>query len=108
VLAKARRRVERWLVDGSAHPRYAEAWRRVLAQEPEQVAESLVDPGETMRALRQSSPFAGALDPRERWRILRRLPINRDAAETPFEVENQLAADLEAKEKEIVGERGHD
>lgn len=70
VLAKARERVERWRQDGSVHPRYAEAWHEILARTPEGVAERLVDPGETMRALRQCSPFAGALDPRERWRIL--------------------------------------
>jgi hypothetical protein len=71
VLAKARERVERWLTDGSVHPRYAQAWRRVLALEPEEISQRLTDPGETMCALRQCSPFAGALAPRERWRILR-------------------------------------
>ncbi len=60
------------LRDGSVHPRYAEAWRRVLSLTPEEISERLADPGETMCALRQSSPFAGALAPRERWQILRR------------------------------------
>ncbi len=72
ILAKARERVEGWLRDGSVHPRYAGAWRRLLSAQPEEVLSRLVDPGETMRALRQCSPFAGALEPRERWRILRR------------------------------------
>ncbi len=71
VLARARERVEDWLRDGSVHPRYAEAWRRLLSSQPDEILTRLVDPGETMRALRQCSPFAGALDPRERWRILR-------------------------------------
>ena len=71
VLAKARERVERWRLDGSVHPNYAEAWSRVLAQTLEEISDRLADGGETMRALRQSSPFAGALTPRERWRILR-------------------------------------
>lgn len=71
VLAKARQRVERWIVDGSVHPRYADAWRRLLSMSPEEISQRLVDRGETMCALRQCSPFAGALDPRERWRILR-------------------------------------
>ncbi len=70
ILAKARERVEGWLLDGSVHPRYAEAWRRLLSAEPVAVLSRLVDPGETMRALRQCSPFAGALSPRERLRIL--------------------------------------
>ncbi len=73
ILSKARQRVESWLADGSTHPRYAEAWRHLLSSEPEEVLKRLVDPGETMRALRQCSPFAGALDPRERWRILRQV-----------------------------------
>ncbi len=72
VLAKARTRVERWRVDGSVHLHYANAWHRLLSQSPEEVAERLTDPGETMCALRQCSPFAGALAPRERWQILRR------------------------------------
>jgi hypothetical protein len=72
VLAKARERVERWRLDGPVHPRYAEAWRRVLSLSPEEISERLVDPGETMCALRQCSPFAGALAPPERWQILRR------------------------------------
>jgi len=72
VLTKARARVESWLLDGSVHPRYAEAWRRVLSCEREEISERLTDPGETMCALRQCSPFAGALVPRERWQILRR------------------------------------
>ena len=73
VVSRARQRVEGWLLDGSVHPRYAEAWRRVLSSEPEEVLRRLVDPGETMCALRQCSPFAGALAPRERWRILRQV-----------------------------------
>ncbi len=71
VLAKARARVERWRRDGSVHPRYTEAWLRLLSLEPGEVLAHLVDPGETMCALRQCSPFAGALTPQERWQILR-------------------------------------
>ncbi len=72
VLSRARERVEGWLRDGSVHPRYAEAWLRLLSSDRDKVLRRLVDPGETMRALRQCSPFAGALAPRERWQILRR------------------------------------
>ncbi len=72
VLSNARKRVAGWLADGSVHPRYAEAWRRLLSSATEEILARLVDPGEAMRALRQCSPFAGALAPRERWQILRR------------------------------------
>lgn len=71
VLTRARQRVEGWRRDGSVHPRYAEAWSRLLALEPEEISERLVDPREAMCALRQCSPFAGALAPQERWQILR-------------------------------------
>lgn len=71
ILLKARRRVEGWLADGSVHPHYAEAWREILTLGPEQLAKRLIDPAEKMRALRQCSPFAGALTPQERWEILR-------------------------------------
>ncbi len=72
VLHRARERVESWLRERSVHPRYAEMWQRELSLSPEEISRRLVDPGETMRALRQCSPFAGALAPRERWQILRR------------------------------------
>lgn len=71
VLTKARERVRGWLADGSVHPRYAQAWDHLLALSPAEISDCLVDPGERMRALRQCSPFAGALSPQERWRILR-------------------------------------
>ncbi len=71
LLVRARERVEEWLRDKSVHPRYAEAWRRLLSSELDEILRRLVDPGEAMCALRQCSPFAGALDPQERWQILR-------------------------------------
>lgn len=71
ILAAARRRVAEWLVSGATARPYAEAWEELLSAAPEDIAERLVDPSERMRALRQCSPFAGALDPRERWAILR-------------------------------------
>ncbi len=72
LLAKARQRVEGWLADASVHPRYAAAWQDVLALSLEEISERLTEASETMRALRQCSPFAGALTPRERWNVLRR------------------------------------
>ena len=72
LLAKARERVEGWLADASVHPRYATAWQGILALSLEKITERLTAPDETMRALRQCSPFAGALSPQERWSVLRR------------------------------------
>lgn len=72
VLERARERVVRWLRDGAAHP-YAAAWSRALALPVDDLRAFLTDDGEEARTLRQASPFAGALDPRERWAILRSL-----------------------------------
>lgn len=71
LLEAARRRVAGWLEDRSVHPAYAGAWARALAGPLEDLVRLLTDPGEEARALRQCSPFAGAVEPRERWRIWR-------------------------------------
>ena len=72
LIGRARRRVEDWLHDGTVARVYAEAWRDILARPVEEVARFLEDPGERARQLRQTSPFAGVLDPRARWAIWRR------------------------------------
>lgn len=77
LLDMARARVEGWLRESSSirpHGKiWAEAWRELLAGEPGAVARAIVDDSERGRALRQSTPFAGALDPRERWRLWARV-----------------------------------
>jgi hypothetical protein len=80
ILERARERVRGWLGDGSvAHP-WAEAWSAVLSLPAEQVAAVLTDTGQRARDLRQTSPFAGALDARTRWAILRRVREGRPPA----------------------------
>jgi hypothetical protein len=71
VLARARARVEGWGAERSVPDRFVTAWREVLAASPEHIARVLVEPTEAMHELRQVSPFAGALSPRARWRVLR-------------------------------------
>jgi len=70
ILERARTRVREWL---SAHPGAyaARAWSAILERPIPEIAALLTDPGERARELRQSTPFAGALDPRERWRLWR-------------------------------------
>jgi len=72
LVERARARVGEWLRDGSVARPYAEAWQAVLAEPVEAVARLLGDPGERARQLRQTSPFAGVLDPKARWSIWRR------------------------------------
>ncbi|MFO7561753.1 MAG: hypothetical protein R6X02_03865 [Enhygromyxa sp.] len=69
LLEQARARVEAWLTEGAGAHRYAQAWRELLAGDVEAVARAIVEDTERARALRQSTPFAGVLDPRERWRL---------------------------------------
>lgn len=72
VLETARRRVEGWLASaGDPPPLYARKWAEVLAGDPSSVATFLIERSELADELRQSSPFAGALSPRERWAIWR-------------------------------------
>lgn len=69
----ARERVASWLADRSVARAYAEAWRDILAGDIPGIRRALVDDGEQGRALRQCTPFAGAIDPRTRWRLWARV-----------------------------------
>jgi hypothetical protein len=69
LLEHARARVDGWLAERSASDHYAMAWRELLAGDPESVARAIVEDSERARALRQCTPFAGVLDPRERWQL---------------------------------------
>jgi hypothetical protein len=75
VLDDARRRVHDWLTaareNRSPAPEYAQRWSAVLAGEPSDIAAFLVERSDLADELRQSSPFAGSLEPRERWKIWR-------------------------------------
>lgn len=81
VLHRARERAAAWLRDGSAHRWYADAWLQVLAGQPAQIAEFLTDVGQRACALRQNSPFAGALTAQERKAVLQ--PFERRANDEP-------------------------
>jgi hypothetical protein len=69
VLDRARARLNEWARTGAVPRHYLAAWRRVLSLPTDELRAALIDPGEETRALRQVSPFAGALQPQERWRI---------------------------------------
>jgi len=71
ILDAARRRVDGWLVSGTTAPAAAAKWAAILAGDLPSIAAFLVERGELADELRQSSPFAGALHPRERWAIWR-------------------------------------
>jgi hypothetical protein len=71
VLENARRRVQAWLAREGEPRFYARKWAEVLAGDPASIAAFLVERSEIADELRQSSPFAGALKPQERWQIWR-------------------------------------
>lgn len=68
-LGNARTRVRGWLAQGSVHPFYAEAWSALLERPLEEVCALLIEQSERAASLRHVSPFAGYLEPRERWRL---------------------------------------
>jgi hypothetical protein len=71
VLEAARARVRGWLQGGDVAESYARAWLEMLDRPLDELRGALTDRGQAARDLRQVSPFAGALDPRTRWRIHR-------------------------------------
>jgi len=71
LIERARRRVDEWLRDGTVVRPYALAWREILSGPAGEVAGFLEDPGDRARQLRQTSPCAGFLDPRNRWAVRR-------------------------------------
>jgi hypothetical protein len=71
ILEMARQRVQGWMAASAEPPFYARRWAEILAEDVPSIAAFLVDRGELATELRQSTPFAGALQPQERWRIWR-------------------------------------
>lgn len=79
LLEAARRRVSAWLAEPGRHP-YADDWRALLDAGTRELVEALRDVSPRMCTLRQASPFAGALDARTRWEILKRPELRRREA----------------------------
>jgi hypothetical protein len=71
LLEVARSRVRAWREHVDIHPRWIEVWSDILSRPLDEIIEAITDPGEHGAELRQASPFAGVLDPRTRWEILR-------------------------------------
>jgi hypothetical protein len=69
IVQRALARVDGWLRSGDVATYYAQGWRAILSQRPEEIGTFLCDASEHARAFRQVSPFAGALSPEERWQL---------------------------------------
>jgi hypothetical protein len=70
ILQKARDRVRDWMTQTPERP-FVQRWSRILQGTTDSVAAFIVDRSEFAQEMRQSTPFAGVLKPRERWRIWR-------------------------------------
>ena len=71
-LAIARDNLARWSMNGSRSQPYWDAWRAILLLPLEEVLALLEADNERMIALRQATPFAGVLEPAERWAVYAR------------------------------------
>ena len=73
LITRAKQRVDRWAADSTVHPRWVEGWRHLLALPLAELCVELIDEGQAAIALRQATPFAGAIAAHERWAIIRAL-----------------------------------
>jgi hypothetical protein len=71
LLDPARERARGWLRSGAVAARWAREWLEVLGRPLGEIVAVMIDPGERSRQLRQTSPFAGVLDPKTRWETWR-------------------------------------
>ena len=71
-LERAKQRVAAWREAPQA-PHYAELWAEILARPLPRIIEFITSDTELAQKLRASSPFAGILEPRERWEILKKV-----------------------------------
>jgi hypothetical protein len=69
ILEDARQRVQEWLASREDERFYVQKWAEILKGDVASIAAFLVERSELAVELRQSSPFAGALRPQERWKI---------------------------------------
>lgn len=82
LLNSARTRVQGWSEDGSVATHWVNVWSELLSRSLEEVVTAITDQGETGRSLRQTSPFAGVIDAKTRWAILRQCEKERQSHET--------------------------
>lgn len=72
LLGIARENLDRWKDQAGRSRPYLEEWRRILNFPLEEILSLIGRDDARMTALRQSSPFAGVLEPAERWAIFAR------------------------------------
>jgi hypothetical protein len=68
IIRIAKENLHQWIAHSGPKPSWQE-WEIILEKSVNEIIEILLSPGEEGRRLRQSSPFCGILEPKERWRI---------------------------------------
>lgn len=68
----------RWSAAPGRSQPYWDAWREILAQPLPKILELLEQDSERMAALRQATPFAGVLEPGERWAVYAQFDSGQD------------------------------
>lgn len=71
ILTRARTKLDEWLSRGGRSTPLWTRWREILNRPVDEVASFLTERSEDAAWLRKASPFAGALPPEERLRVLR-------------------------------------
>ena len=69
LLEIARENLARWSASTSRSQPYWDAWREILDRPLPEVLTLLEEDSERMDAMRQATPFAGVLEPAERWAV---------------------------------------
>lgn len=80
VRALAQRNLTRARAEHDVPPSWMHRWQELLNGPTSELIDVLTSPNEQARVLRQSSPFAGVLTPRERWALLAEVKEARRAA----------------------------
>lgn len=80
VRALAQRNLTRARAERDVQPSWMHRWQELLDGPMSELIDVLTSPSEEARVLRQSSPFAGVLAPRERWALLAEVKEARRAA----------------------------
>ena len=82
LVGEAQARIERWRATGDVHLHYVDRWTEWLSLPLEALCEALTADSEEATAMRQVTPFAGTLKPRERWAIWRDIRAQQQDANT--------------------------
>lgn len=67
--------LDRWSRQNGRSQPYWDAWREILKRPLNEVLSLMVEESEKMTAMRQATPFAGILTPKERWAIYDRFAL---------------------------------